>query len=112
MEKGFLKPDTFHGERLLGQPPGVNVILVMYSRFHNHVAEMLLKINGMSCHFTVRSYQVDYADIIPYDGIEGGRFTLGPGDSNEEKRAALRKQDEDLFQTARLQVEIIFSSYQ
>lgn len=47
MERGFLKPDTFHEKRLLGQPPGVNVILVMYNRFHNHVAEMLLKINGM-----------------------------------------------------------------
>ncbi|CZR54744.1 related to linoleate diol synthase [Phialocephala subalpina] len=78
MEKGFLKPDTFHEKRLLGQPPGVNVILVMYSRFHNYVAEMLLKIN------------------------EGGRFTLAPADTEDEKNAAIKRQDEHIFQTARL----------
>ncbi|KAL1638781.1 hypothetical protein SLS58_008595 [Diplodia intermedia] len=78
MEKGLLKPDTFHERRLIGQPPGVNVILVMYSRFHNYVADVLLKIN------------------------EGGRFTLVPGETDEEKAAAIAKQDNDLFQTARL----------
>ncbi|KKY15413.1 putative prostaglandin g h synthase 2 cyclooxygenase pgh2 cox2 [Diplodia seriata] len=78
MEKGLLKPDTFHERRLIGQPPGVNVILVMYNRFHNYVADVLLKIN------------------------EGGRFTLVPGETDEEKAAAIAKQDNDLFQTARL----------
>jgi hypothetical protein len=50
-------------------------MLVMYNRFHNHVAEKLATIN------------------------EGGRFSLSPRLSKEE---ALKKQDEDLFQTARL----------
>lgn len=74
MKKGLLKPDTFHEKRLLGQPPGVNVMLVMYSRFHNYVADVLLKIN------------------------ENGRFTLPPNADDK----ALAKQDNDLFQTARL----------
>jgi hypothetical protein len=78
MNQGLLKPDTYCEARLLGQPPGVNVILVMYSRFHNYVADMLLKIN------------------------EGGRFTLGPYETDNEKAAAIKKLDEDLFQTARL----------
>jgi hypothetical protein len=78
MERGLLKPDTFHEKRLLGQPPGVNIMLVMYNRFHNHVAEMLLKIN------------------------EGGRFTLPPTKDENDKKKALAKQDNDLFQTARL----------
>lgn len=78
MQGGKLKPDTFHEKRLLGQPPGVNVILVMYSRFHNYVADVLLKIN------------------------EGGRFSLPPTRTEEERQKALAKQDEDLFQTARL----------
>ena len=78
MERGMLKPDTFHEKRLLGQPPGVNVMLVMYSRFHNYVADVLLKIN------------------------EGGRFTLPPTKAEKEKKEALAKQDNDLFQTARL----------
>jgi hypothetical protein len=33
MKEGKLKPDTFHEKRLLGQPPGVNVMLIMYSKF-------------------------------------------------------------------------------
>lgn len=78
MERGLLKPDTFAEKRLLGQPPGVNVMLVMYSRFHNYVADTLLKIN------------------------ENGRFTLPPTKTEEKKKQALAKQDEDVFQTARL----------
>lgn len=80
MKEGKLKPDTFHEKRLLGQPAGVNVMLVLYSRFHNYVAEMLLKIN------------------------ENGRFTLAcpPDASPKDKALAVAKQDHDLFNTARL----------
>jgi hypothetical protein len=78
MERGLLKPDTFSEKRLIGMHPGVNAILVMYNRFHNYVAENLLKIN------------------------EGGRLTLPPTKTEEDKKKALAKQDEDLFQTARL----------
>lgn len=80
MKEGKLKPDTFHEKRLLGQPAGVNVMLVLYSRFHNYVADILLKIN------------------------ENGRFTLAcSSDSNPEDRAkAVAKQDHDLFNVARL----------
>ena len=84
MQRGLLKPDTFAEKRLLGQPPGVNVILVMYSRFHNYVADVLLKIN------------------------ENGRFTLPPTKTEEDKQKALAKQDEDLFQTARLYETLSF----
>ncbi|KAL8921768.1 MAG: hypothetical protein Q9208_005525 [Pyrenodesmia sp. 3 TL-2023] len=73
---GLLKPDTFHEARLLGQPPGVNVLLVLYSRFHNHVATMLAEIN------------------------EDGRFSL-PQNPSE---ADITKRDNDIFQTARLVV--------
>ncbi|KAK0629535.1 heme peroxidase [Bombardia bombarda] len=80
MKEGKLKPDTFHEKRLLGQPAGVNVMLVLYSRFHNYAADILLKIN------------------------EGGRFTLtcGPTASPEERAKAVAKQDHDLFNVARL----------
>lgn len=80
MKNGKLKPDTFHEKRLLGQPAGVNVMLVMYSRFHNYVADILLKIN------------------------ENGRFTLActPDASPGDKAKAIAKQDHDLFNTARL----------
>lgn len=80
MKEGRLKPDTFHERRLLGQPPGVSVMLVLYSRFHNYVCDILLKIN------------------------ENGRFTLQcpPDASPEDKAKAVAKQDHDLFNTARL----------
>lgn len=78
MSKGMLKPDTFSEKRLLLQPPGINVMLIMYNRFHNYTADVLLKVN------------------------EGGRFSLPPTKTEEEKKAALKKQDHDLFNTARL----------
>ena len=77
--RGLLYPDTFHEKRLIAQPPGVNVMLVMYSRFHNYVAEILLQIN------------------------ERNRFPLPPDNCTAEEKAKLEeKLDEDLFQTARL----------
>ncbi|KAI1821489.1 linoleate diol synthase [Xylaria intraflava] len=76
---GMMKPDTFADKRVLGQPPGVSVILIMFNRFHNYVAGNLANIN------------------------EGGRFTPPhPGLDGEEAAAAWKKYDNDLFQTARL----------
>ena len=42
---GLLKPDTFAEDRLLRQPPGVCIMLVMYNRYHNYVATQLKRIN-------------------------------------------------------------------
>ncbi|KAL8697068.1 MAG: hypothetical protein Q9224_002486 [Gallowayella concinna] len=42
---GFLKPDTFAEDRLLRQPPGVCIMLVMYNRYHNYAATQLKRIN-------------------------------------------------------------------
>ena len=64
---------------IVGMPPGVSVILIMFNRFHNHVADNLAAIN------------------------EGGRFTPPFDKLDDEKKAAgWKKYDEDLFQTARL----------
>ncbi|KAF4508626.1 hypothetical protein G6O67_004977 [Ophiocordyceps sinensis] len=78
---GMMKPDTFADKRLIGNPPGVCIILVMLNRFHNHVAGNLAAIN------------------------EHNRFPRpapGLGGEAEAEAAAWRKHDEDLFQTARL----------
>lgn len=95
-QNGKLKPDAYADKRLNGMPPGVSVLLIMFNRFHNHVAEHLAAIN------------------------EGGRFTPPPGprpgisnpepagldkaqdDAQRKSDAAWKKYDEDLFQTARL----------
>ncbi|KAF7543942.1 hypothetical protein G7Z17_g10338 [Cylindrodendrum hubeiense] len=76
---GLLKPDSFADRRMLGNPPGVCIILIMFNRFHNHIAGNLAEIN------------------------EGGRFTKPSKDLPEEAAAiAWKKYDEELFQTARL----------
>lgn len=76
---GMMKPDTFADKRLHGMPPGVSVILIMFNRFHNHVAQNLAEIN------------------------EAGRFSPPPPGLDQEKAEAMwKKRDNDLFQTARL----------
>ncbi len=76
---GKIKPDCFSEKRLLGFPPGVGVLLIMYGRFHNHVVDELARIN------------------------ESGRFKK-PRDGlpEEEAKVASAKYDNDLFQTGRL----------
>lgn len=81
MQDGLIKPDTFSDKRLLGLPPGICVLLVMYSRFHNYAAKTIKAIN------------------------ENGRFSLPRShdtDAPDVQKANLVKQDNDLFQTARL----------
>ncbi|KAJ4490906.1 heme peroxidase [Lentinula aciculospora] len=72
--RGLLFPDTFSEERLLFLPPAASALLVVLSRNHNYIAETLLKIN------------------------ERGTWT-DPPPADEKARA---RQDEDIFQTARL----------
>ena len=74
---GLLKPDTFSDIRFFMCPPGVNVLLVMYNRFHNWAAKTIAGIN------------------------EKGRFTP-PADLPKDKADAWR--DEQLFQVTRLLV--------
>ncbi|KAF7326065.1 Heme peroxidase [Mycena kentingensis (nom. inval.)] len=72
--RGLLYPDVFSEERLSFLPPAASVILVLFSRNHNYIAEMLLKINERK----------RWTDPPPVDAA---------------KRA---QQDEEIFQTAKL----------
>ena len=87
-EDGMLKPDCFADRRVLGFPPGVAVILIMFNRWHNHVVSQLASIN------------------------ERGRFNK----PSEDNIQALSKHDNDLFHTARwitcgLYINIILKDY-
>ena len=89
---GLLKPDTFCENRILGFPPGVTALVVCFNRFHNYVAMQLKEIN------------------------EGGRFVIPKDGSDYRAKEALKKLDNDLFQTARLvtcglYVNIILNDY-
>ena len=44
-KNGKLKPDCFSAKRILGFPPGVGVMLIMFNRFHNFVVTQLAEIN-------------------------------------------------------------------
>ena len=72
---GKIKPDCFSNKRILGFPPGVGAMLIMFNRFHNYVVDQLASIN------------------------EAGRFTKPKDDAN---KTAYAKYDNDLFQTGRL----------
>ncbi|KAF9259925.1 linoleate diol synthase [Marasmius fiardii PR-910] len=73
--RGHLYPDVFAEDRLLLLPPAVCVILVLFSRNHNYIADRLLEINERK---TFRD----------------------PSKIKDEK--ALADQDDELFQTAKL----------
>jgi hypothetical protein len=75
---GKVKPDCFSEKRLLGFPPGVGVIVIMFNRFHNYVVEQLATIN------------------------ERGRFTKPKDGTDETSKKKYAKYDNDLFQTGRL----------
>ncbi|KIJ45873.1 hypothetical protein M422DRAFT_226935 [Sphaerobolus stellatus SS14] len=72
--RGLLYPDAFSEDRLGLFPPAASALLVIFSRNHNYIADMLLKIN------------------------ERKRWTNPPPSDPH----ALVQQDEEIFQTARL----------
>lgn len=75
---GKIKPDCFSEKRILGFPPGVGALLMMFNRWHNYVVENLAKIN------------------------EGNRFSKHPSRHGQSKEQALKDCDENLYQTGRL----------
>ncbi|KAI9661338.1 MAG: hypothetical protein M1831_003071 [Alyxoria varia] len=76
-EDGKIHPDSFSEKRILGFPPGVGALLVMFNRWHNHIAENIAEIN------------------------EAGRFSKPTGKNHHDPKC-WERYDEDLFQTARL----------
>ncbi|KAF7343790.1 Heme peroxidase [Mycena sanguinolenta] len=72
--RGLLYPDTFSEERLTFLPPAASALLVILNRNHNYIAQMLLHINERGT----------WSDPPPTDAT------------------ALAKQDEEIFQIARL----------
>ncbi|KAJ3453403.1 hypothetical protein MRS44_017650 [Fusarium solani] len=91
---GRLKNDAFSEDRLLTQPPGVCALMIAFNRFHNYIVGELATIN------------------------EDGRFSLADGvtPGHTDYDEALRKRDNDLFQTGRLvtcglYVNMILSDY-
>lgn len=125
--RGFLKPDTFAEERLLNQPVGVCIYLIMYNRFHNYVAQQLLEINengkflkppetkpenwSPSANWQPpRDWKLAGSDSATSWPEYRDKLAEAAKSSSEEmkrlynlwREAAEEKLDEDIFQTARL----------
>ena len=123
---GLLKPDTFAEDRLLRQPPGVCIMLVMYNRYHNYAARQLRRINENAQKAWER-FLTDKSAISPEEAWSQYRTTMNEryseatlqekidnaikGDSAAGAKimefekaydAAWGKLDDDLFNTARL----------
>ena len=64
---GKIKADCFSEKRLLGFPPGVGVLLIMFNRFHNYVVEQLATINDSGRFSKVRGVPVSDAVDSKYD---------------------------------------------
>lgn len=91
MKDGKLKADCFADERILGFPPGVGTMLIMFNRFHNYIAENLAKIdeNGR------------FSSILRQE--ERKKNCQAPLVTEvEESKTPIQRYDEALFQTARL----------
>ncbi|KAH9056259.1 linoleate diol synthase [Lactarius vividus] len=78
--RGLIHNDTFAEDRLMLLPPAVCVILVLFSRNHNYIANKLLEINE-------RQTYTKPEHILPTD---------------PDRAKKIAEQDEDIFQTARL----------
>ncbi|KAG2350116.1 heme peroxidase [Suillus weaverae] len=88
--RGLIRPDVFAEDRLLLLPPTVCVLLVLFNRNHNYIARRLLEINE--------------------------RGTWKDPAQHSISQAQLGKQDEEIFQIARLNncawfAAIVFSDY-
>ncbi|QDS73559.1 hypothetical protein FKW77_001022 [Venturia effusa] len=111
---GKIRPDCFSETRLLSFPPGVGTLLIMFNRFHQHVAEQLADINekGQFSRPEGEPPEIDYKAKEWWKLPE-----LSHTSTAEERRvAAWRKYDEDLFQVSRLctsglYIQIILQDY-
>jgi hypothetical protein len=98
----MLKNDCFAEDRLLAFPPGVAVLLVCFSRFHNYAVQQLATINeGGKFSVPDRSkigWRIKAATTttLTNDQIEAA--------IDEAYAAAIVKRDNDLFQTGRLYI--------
>lgn len=92
-ESGKIKPDCFSQKRILGFPPGVGVLLIMFGHFHNFVVEQLAMVD------------------------ESGRFSsIRRPHDREPSNDTETRYDNAPFQTARLikcglYVQIILKDY-
>ncbi|KAI4593036.1 hypothetical protein KJ359_010122 [Pestalotiopsis sp. 9143b] len=96
-EDGKIYPDCFADKRVLGFPPGVSVLLIMFNRFHNDVVQNLAEINEAG------RFTPPIKGDPRYARYEDAKYQL-PENKHKIRtyELDLQKRDEDLFQTARL----------
>lgn len=95
---GMLKPDAYADWRIHGMPPGVSVLLVMFNRFHNHVAKHLAMINEGGRFTPPKDPRPSLADLQPTKKEKEETWD----EAYKKVVDAWKTYDNDLFQTARL----------
>ena len=98
----MLKPDCFYEPRVLGFPPGVSVLLLCFNRFHNYVVGQLAQINEGG-KFSMPDKQAILAAIKSRLAPGAGKDVTDQA-VEQAYQDALKKRDNDLFQTGRLSV--------
>ncbi|OLN89044.1 Linoleate diol synthase [Colletotrichum chlorophyti] len=117
---GRLKPDSFSSKRVLGFPPGVGVLLIMFNRFHNYIVTNLASINENNRFPKPTTDPIDVSKPAPEKPVAPKKPENVGDDSPEyqeylslqKEYDALKKDydswnawvkyDNDLFQTGRL----------
>src|SRR5277367_1240183 len=98
-QNGTIKPDSYSDRRLEVFPPGVAALMICFNRFHNYVAQQLALINEGG-RFTIPTKNSLAATVKETkEGITGDEMET---EVQQAYIATLEKDDNDLFNTARL----------
>ncbi|KAH7103029.1 putative linoleate diol synthase [Auriculariales sp. MPI-PUGE-AT-0066] len=110
--RGLLHEDSFAEDRFLLLPPASGVILVLFCRNHNYIASKLLEVNERGMWADPLAYPpppgVDPSETMDKAARAAGVANHISGDRNfdgmteEQICAALLRQDDEIFNTAKL----------
>lgn len=78
-QNGKLKPDCFADKRILGFPPGVGLLLIMFNRWHNWIVGQLALIDEGSRFSSIRDKGLSAEAAARYDNalFQTGRLITG-----------------------------------
>jgi hypothetical protein len=97
-QNGTIHPDSYSDKRLELFPPGVAALMICFNRFHNYVAQQLALINEGG-RFAVPNKASIATAMRDTKGMTADEMEA---EVEREYTTAMKKVDNDLFNTARL----------
>lgn len=98
-QNGTIHPDSYSDKRLELFPPGVAALMICFNRFHNYVAQQLAMINEGERFAVPNKGSIATAMRETKDDMTPEDMEV---EVQREYTAAMKKVDNDLFNTARL----------